>query len=99
MLRDQPGIHNVKVALLAERGVVEYDPGTWDPEKIISVSTFTLVPFVPILLVFFLATDRLAVVLIRGLCRVSSRIQLNTRCFGQLWVSSLPSLGDGTGRQ
>ncbi|KAH8832976.1 hypothetical protein DL96DRAFT_1667396 [Flagelloscypha sp. PMI_526] len=35
MLRPQPGIQSVKVALLAERGVVEYDPHTWDPEKII----------------------------------------------------------------
>ncbi|KAF7308762.1 Copper P-type ATPase [Mycena kentingensis (nom. inval.)] len=35
MLRDQPGIHSVKVALLAERGVVEYDPDMWDVEKII----------------------------------------------------------------
>jgi Cu+-exporting ATPase len=37
MLREQPGIHSVKVALLAERGVIEYDPNTWDAEKIISV--------------------------------------------------------------
>ncbi|KAJ7091378.1 Cu-transporting P-type ATPase [Mycena belliarum] len=36
MLREQPGIHSIKVALLAERGVVEYDPQTWDPEKLIS---------------------------------------------------------------
>ncbi|KAJ7334143.1 Cu-transporting P-type ATPase [Mycena albidolilacea] len=36
MLREQPGIHSVKVALLAERGVIEYDPNTWDAEKIIS---------------------------------------------------------------
>ncbi|KAJ7116001.1 E1-E2 ATPase-domain-containing protein [Mycena epipterygia] len=36
MLREQPGIHSIKVALLAERGVVEYDPKTWDAEKIIS---------------------------------------------------------------
>ncbi|KAJ6581508.1 Cu-transporting P-type ATPase [Mycena capillaripes] len=36
MLRGQPGIHSIKVALLAERGVVEYDPKTWDAEKIIS---------------------------------------------------------------
>ncbi|KAI0716046.1 copper P-type ATPase CtaA [Cerioporus squamosus] len=36
MLRSQPGIHSIKVALLAERGVVEYDPATWDPDKIIS---------------------------------------------------------------
>jgi Cu+-exporting ATPase len=37
MLREQPGIQSVKVALLAERGVVEYDPNSWNPEKIISV--------------------------------------------------------------
>ncbi|KAF7370595.1 Copper P-type ATPase [Mycena sanguinolenta] len=36
MLREQPGIHSVKVALLAERGVVEFDPKTWNAEKIIS---------------------------------------------------------------
>ncbi|KAJ7224306.1 Cu-transporting P-type ATPase [Mycena pura] len=36
MLREQPGIHSVKVALLAERGVVEYDPKNWDVEKIIN---------------------------------------------------------------
>ncbi|KAJ7623204.1 Cu-transporting P-type ATPase [Roridomyces roridus] len=36
MLREQPGIHSIKVALLAERGVVEYDPKTWDADKIIS---------------------------------------------------------------
>ncbi|KAI0358348.1 copper P-type ATPase CtaA [Trametes cingulata] len=36
MLRTQPGIHSVKVALLAERGVVEYDPAVWDADKIIS---------------------------------------------------------------
>ena len=38
MLRTQAGIHSVKVALLAERGVVEYDPNVWDPDKIINVS-------------------------------------------------------------
>lgn len=37
MLRTQPGIHSVKVALLAERGVVEYDPDVWTPEKIVGV--------------------------------------------------------------
>ena len=37
MLRPQPGIHSIKVALLAERGVVEYDPDTWDPDKIMNV--------------------------------------------------------------
>ncbi|KAI0076609.1 copper P-type ATPase CtaA [Panus rudis PR-1116 ss-1] len=36
MLRTQPGIISVKVALLAERGVVEYDPDQWTPEKIIN---------------------------------------------------------------
>lgn len=35
MLRDQPGIHSVKVALLAERGVIEYDPNVWDPDKLV----------------------------------------------------------------
>ncbi|KAL5537182.1 CCC2 [Sanghuangporus sanghuang] len=35
MLRGQDGIHSVKVALLAERGVVEYDPSLWTVEKII----------------------------------------------------------------
>ena len=39
MLRNQPGIHSVKVALLAERAVVEYDPKQWTEEKIMSVST------------------------------------------------------------
>lgn len=36
MLRSQTGIHSIKVALLAERGVVEYDPSVWTPEKIIN---------------------------------------------------------------
>ncbi|KAH9953654.1 E1-E2 ATPase-domain-containing protein [Russula dissimulans] len=36
MLRSQPGIHSVKVALLAERGVVEFDPQQWNAEKIIN---------------------------------------------------------------
>ncbi|KAJ8521264.1 hypothetical protein ONZ45_g2033 [Pleurotus djamor] len=36
MLRQQEGIHSIKVALLAERGVVEYDPSRWDADKIIS---------------------------------------------------------------
>ncbi|KAF9006171.1 E1-E2 ATPase-domain-containing protein [Cyathus striatus] len=35
MLRDQKGIHSIKVALLAERGVVEYDPAFWTVPKII----------------------------------------------------------------
>ena len=34
MLRNQPGIHSIKVALLAERAVIEFDPLTWTPEKI-----------------------------------------------------------------
>ena len=38
MLRNQPGIHSVKVALLAERAVVEYDPEKWTVEKIAEVS-------------------------------------------------------------
>ena len=38
MLRSQTGIHSIKVALLAERGVVEYDPDVWDTDKIVSVS-------------------------------------------------------------
>lgn len=41
MLRTQPGIQSVKVALLAERGVVEYDPAVWDADKIIGVSAST----------------------------------------------------------
>ncbi|KAG2132761.1 E1-E2 ATPase-domain-containing protein [Suillus clintonianus] len=36
MLRSQAGIHSIKVALLAERGVVEYDPSIWTPEKIVN---------------------------------------------------------------
>ena len=39
MLRTQPGIYSVKVALLAERGVVEYDPSMWTPEKVAEVSS------------------------------------------------------------
>jgi P-type Cu+ transporter len=38
MLRTQEGIHSVKVALLAERAVVEYDPAKWTEDKIMSVS-------------------------------------------------------------
>ena len=37
MLRGQSGIHSIKVALLAERGVVEYDPDAWNPSKLIEV--------------------------------------------------------------
>lgn len=36
MLRSQPGIHSVKVALLAERGVVEFDPQQWNAEKVVN---------------------------------------------------------------
>lgn len=36
MLRSQPGIYSIKVALLAERGVVEYDPSVWTCEKVIN---------------------------------------------------------------
>ncbi|KIK98176.1 hypothetical protein PAXRUDRAFT_824138 [Paxillus rubicundulus Ve08.2h10] len=35
-LRSQPGMYSVKVALLAERAVVEYDPMVWTPEKIVT---------------------------------------------------------------
>nr|AWF79127.1 Cu-transporting P1B-1 ATPase [Amanita strobiliformis] len=35
MLRQQQGIHSIKVALLAERGVVVYDPSIWTPEKLV----------------------------------------------------------------
>ena len=48
MLRSQPGIYSIKVALLAERGVVEYDPNVWDADKIVGVSP----PFSPFLLRF-----------------------------------------------
>ncbi|KAI1785679.1 hypothetical protein LXA43DRAFT_106790 [Ganoderma leucocontextum] len=40
MLRSQAGIYSIKVALLAERGVVEYDPNVWDADKIVSVSLY-----------------------------------------------------------
>jgi len=43
MLRSQPGIYSIKVALLAERGVIEYDPSVWTPEKIINVSQLCLI--------------------------------------------------------
>ena len=39
MLRDQTGIFSVKVALLAERGVIEYDPSLWTVEKLVSEIT------------------------------------------------------------
>lgn len=35
MLRGQDGIHSIKVALLAERGVIEYDPSIWTVEKLV----------------------------------------------------------------
>jgi len=41
------GIHSVRVALLAERGVVEYNPEAWDPEKIINVSAHLCPPSPP----------------------------------------------------
>ena len=37
MLRDQEGIHSVKVALLAERGIIQYDPKVWTEDKLINV--------------------------------------------------------------
>jgi Cu+-exporting ATPase len=39
MLRSQPGIHSIKVALLAERGVVEFDPQQWNTEKLVNEIT------------------------------------------------------------
>lgn len=36
MLRSQAGIHSVKVALLAERGVVEFDPSVWTADKVMN---------------------------------------------------------------
>jgi Cu+-exporting ATPase len=45
MLRSQPGIHSVKVALLAERGVVEFDPQQWNAEKVINVRIMPRTPF------------------------------------------------------
>ncbi|KZT59423.1 copper P-type ATPase CtaA [Calocera cornea HHB12733] len=36
MLRNQDGIHSVKVALLAERAVVEYDMDKWDVDKLVN---------------------------------------------------------------
>lgn len=38
MLRTQPGILSIKVALLAERAVIEYDPQLWTPDKLVEVS-------------------------------------------------------------
>ncbi|KAG8964682.1 hypothetical protein FRC03_001449 [Tulasnella sp. 419] len=36
MLRNQNGIHSIKVALLAERAVVEYDPDLWTTDKLVN---------------------------------------------------------------
>lgn len=36
MMRGQEGIHSIRVALLAERAVVEYDPELWNNEKLIN---------------------------------------------------------------
>ncbi|KAG6890101.1 hypothetical protein C0995_012051 [Termitomyces sp. Mi166 len=36
VLRGQEGIHSVKVALLAERGLIEYDPAHWTVDKLIN---------------------------------------------------------------
>ncbi|KDQ51047.1 hypothetical protein JAAARDRAFT_140939 [Jaapia argillacea MUCL 33604] len=36
MLRNQPGILSIKVALLAERASIEYDPSMWTSEKLIN---------------------------------------------------------------
>lgn len=45
MLRDQKGILSIKVALLAERAVVEFEPEHWTVEKIINVSRIGLCLF------------------------------------------------------
>lgn len=37
MLRGQKGIYSVKVALLAERGQIEYDPAHWTVDKLVNV--------------------------------------------------------------
>ena len=37
VLRNQQGIHSIKVALLAERGVIEYDPEHWNVDKLVNV--------------------------------------------------------------
>ncbi|KAF8074887.1 Cu-transporting P-type ATPase [Lyophyllum atratum] len=36
MLREQKGIHSIKVALLAERGIIEYDPAHWTIDKLVN---------------------------------------------------------------
>jgi Cu+-exporting ATPase len=38
-------MYSVKVALLAERAVVEYDPMVWTPEKIMAVSQASSIIF------------------------------------------------------
>ncbi|KAG8950758.1 hypothetical protein FRC04_007177 [Tulasnella sp. 424] len=35
-MRTKPGIHSIKVALLAERAVIEYDPDQWSTEKLVN---------------------------------------------------------------
>jgi hypothetical protein len=40
MLRNQSGIHSAKVALLAERAVIEFDPLLWTVPKLIDVGPF-----------------------------------------------------------
>jgi hypothetical protein len=47
-LRTQPGILSVKVALLAERGVVEFDPAVWTPEKLAGVRARSAAPRTPL---------------------------------------------------
>jgi copper chaperone CopZ len=37
MLRNQDGIQSVKVALLAERAVIEYDTTRWTTDKLVEV--------------------------------------------------------------
>lgn len=49
MLREQKGIYSIKVALLAERGIVEYNPDIWDADKLINVSHPVPAAFLPLL--------------------------------------------------
>lgn len=42
MLREQKGIHSIKVALLAERAVIHYDPALWTVNKLTSVGPLQL---------------------------------------------------------
>jgi len=51
-LRDQEGIHSIKVALLAERAAIEYDPSLWNVDKLVNVSASAL-PVCLILTIFF----------------------------------------------